>query len=274
MSNVITLEYEKQLYSFNPDGWFNATVAARRFDKEPFDWLRQRDTVSYIAALAKHLFNSDFLPELNKIKDLDGTSAKSRRLILALVKSTGLVKTKAGAPENGGGTWLHPKLAVPFSRWLNEDFAIWCDFQIDAIIRNGIRAESNAYLLPLLLLDQAAAWEIRFKPTYYHALARITGTAYSGHAGGTPTIYANITDRWVYGCLLPEDVYAELKARRGASEKMHQWLTDGGRELLDSQIATVQNMANSSADYRDFEARMMQISERRGQLGLVFPKAA
>lgn len=274
MSNILKFEFKKQLYSFNLEGWFNATEAAARFDKEPFDWLRQRDTVSYITALAQHLFKSDFLPELNKINNLEGTSAKSRRLILALVKRTGLVRTKAGAPENGGGTWMHPKLAVRFAQWLDVRFAVWCDEQIDAIIRNGIRAESSAYLLPLLLLDQATAWEIRFKPSYYHALARITGTAYTGHAGGTPTIYAHITERWVYGCLLPQDVHAELKARRGASEKMHQWLTEGGRELLDSQIATVQNMANSSADYRDFEARMMAISERRGQLGFVFPKAA
>ena len=33
-----------------------------------------------------------------------------------------MVKVKVGAPETGGGTWLHPKLAVPFSRWLDINF--------------------------------------------------------------------------------------------------------------------------------------------------------
>lgn len=248
MSNVIKFEFKKQLYSFNSDGWFNATEAAKKFNQKAHEWLRLPSTERYIEALGKAL---------------GFEAGKSRSKLV----STETARGRAG-------TWLHPKMAVAFARWLSDDFGVWCDLQIDAIIRNGIRAETSSYLLPLLLQDQATPWEIRFKPSYYHALARITGTAYTGHAGGTPTIYANITDRWVYGALLPTDVHAELKARRGASEKMHQWLTEGGRELLDNQIATVQNMANSSADYRDFDARMMQISERRGQLGFVFPKAA
>ncbi len=248
MSNVIKFEFRKQLYSFNSDGWFNATEAAKKFNQKAHEWLRLPSTERYTQALGKAL---------------GFEAGKSRSKLV----STETARGRAG-------TWLHPKMAVAFARWLSDDFGVWCDLQIDAIIRNGIRAETSSYLLPLLLQDQAAPWEIRFKPSYYHALAAITGTAYTGHADGTPTIYANITDRWVYGALLPPDVHAELKARRGASEKMHQWLTEGGRELLDNQIATVQNMANSSADYRDFEARMMRITERRGQLGFVFPKAA
>ncbi|MEY4768064.1 MAG: hypothetical protein RL637_703 [Pseudomonadota bacterium] len=38
---------------------------------------------------------------------------------------------KKGSPENGGGTWFHPKLAIPFARWLEARFAIWCNFQIE-----------------------------------------------------------------------------------------------------------------------------------------------
>lgn len=274
MGSILKREFHSQIYSFNADGWFNATEAAKRFQAEPVEWLRQRDTVTYIAALAKHFFKSDFLPELNKIKGLDGSSAKSRRLVLDLVKRTGLVKTKAGAPENGGGTWMHPKLAVPFARWLNIDFAVWCDLQIDAIIRSGIRAEGSAHLLPLLLRQEPSAWELRFGPDYYRALARITGTFYTGHAGGTPALYGAITDKWVYGGLLPDDVHAQLKACRGASEKMHQWLTDGGQVLLDKQVDLVRSIANTSTDMRDFEARMMLLSGRRGQLGFIYPKAA
>ena len=274
MSKIVKFEFKKQLHSFNLDGWFNATEAAVRFGAEPFDWLRQRETVAYIVALCTHLGNSGFVPELNKINDLDGKSAKSRRLIMDLVKRTGLVRTKAGAPETGGGTWLHPKLAVPFARWLNVDFAVWCDMQIDALIRNGIRAEGNVNLLYLYLRDTAAEWEVRFTPEYYHALARLTCTRYSGHSGGTPACYGQITDKWVYGCLLPPDVHAELKARRGDSVKMHQWLTSGGQGLLDKQIDLVTTFARSSADLRDFEARMMAVTQRGGQMGIIFPRAA
>lgn len=274
MSNIVKFEFKQQLYSFNLEGWFNATEAAKRFEKEPFAWINQRDTMEYIAALAKHHGNSRFVQEMNEIKELDGKSAKSRRLILELVKSTGFVRTKAGSPEHGGGTWMHPKLAVPYARWLNVDFAVWCDLQIDSIVRNGIRAEGNASLLPLFLREAAGVWELRFRPEYYQALAKLTGTIYTGHVGGTCPLYGHITDKWVYGCLLPEEVHAELKARRSESQKMHQWLTEGGQALLDQQISLVQSMANTSADIRDFEARMMLVSGRRGQLGMVYPRAA
>ena len=272
---ILKIDFDGRPCSFNAEGWFNATEAAKRFQAEPVEWLRQRESVTYIATLAKHLFKSDFLPELNRIKELDGSSAKSRRLVLELVKRTGLVKTKPGAPENGGGTWMHPKLAVPFARWLNIDFAVWCDLQIDAIVRGAIQAQGNTNLLPLFLRDAAAVWEIRFKPDYYQALAKLTGTTYTGHAGGTNPIYGHITDQWVYACILPSDVHAELKARRGKSQKMHQWLSAGGQELLDKQIALVQSIASTSADLRDFEARMMAVSAGRpGQTGFIFPRAA
>lgn len=241
MNNIIKHDFEGQLYSFNMDGWFNATDAAVRFGRLPNDWLRLPGTASYLAAFKRKYGN---IPHL---------------------------KTRRGV---GGGTWLHPKLAVRFAQWLNDDFAVWCDEQIDAIVRNGIRAEGNANLLPLYLRESATVWEIRFKPDYYHALARITRTTYDGHTGGTPPIYGQITEKWVYGCLLPADVYAELKALKEKSQKMHQWLTDGGQELLDKQIDLVRNTANSCTDRKDFEARMMALSQRPGQLGFIYPMAA
>lgn len=140
--------YEGRTVTFRDDGWFNATQAASHYDKEPFDWLIQRETVAYIAALAKQSGNSGFLQEFNEIKHLDGTSPKSKRLLHELVKKSGFVKSKAGAPTNGGGTWLHPKLAVPMARWLDLDFAVWCDGQIDDIIRNGKTKPEDAEYLP------------------------------------------------------------------------------------------------------------------------------
>lgn len=241
MSNIVKFDFEGRLYSFNMDGWFNATEAAKRYGKEPAQWLRLPGTVSYMKAFRRKYGEITYL------------------------------KTRRGI---GGGTWLHPKLAVRFAQWLNDDFAVWCDEQIDSIIRNGIRAQGNADLIPLLLRPDASEWELRFTPGYYQALARVTGTKYTGHSGGTPALYGALTERWVYGCLLPADVHKELKARRHESEKMHQWLTAGGRDLLDKQIALVTSIASTSTDLRDFEARMMLVSSRGGQLGFIYPRAA
>jgi hypothetical protein len=136
---LVKSDFQGNEISFTGDGWFNATQAAAKREKDPVAWLRQRDTAEYVAALANCLNGKGgFLTEFNKIRDLSGTSTTSRTKLLRLVKETGLVKTKSGSIENGGGTWLHPKLAVAFSRWLDVDFGVWCDLQIDNILRGNL----------------------------------------------------------------------------------------------------------------------------------------
>lgn len=135
MVKLIKSDFDGYQMQFRDDGWFNATAAAKKYSKDANDWLRQRDTVSYIVALAEFQGKYLSVPELNGINDLDSKSARSRELVLRAVKATGYVSTKTGSQDNGGGTWLHPKLAVAFARWLSVDFAIWCDEQIDRIIK-------------------------------------------------------------------------------------------------------------------------------------------
>lgn len=110
MSKIVPLTYEDRPVQFNTDGWINATEVAKRFGKEPYEWLRLPETIEYMDALAEQLGLSD--PGLSR---------------------NGLVKTKRGGKAQG--SWFHPKLAVPFARWLDVRFAIWCDMQIDSLIR-------------------------------------------------------------------------------------------------------------------------------------------
>lgn len=137
--------------------------------------------------------------------------------------------------------------------------------------RDARQKASLESMMSLVLLPAPTAWERRFGDAYYQALARITSTVFVGHANGTPAIFGQITDRWVYAAILPKEVHRELKARRGESEKMHQWLTDGGRRLLDQQIKDVTVIAKSSSDRKDFEARCMQAFGMPGQLRLIYP---
>ncbi|WPE25039.1 hypothetical protein PshuTeo1_07340 [Pseudomonas hunanensis] len=101
-AKIIPFDYGGQAVRFNTNGWINATEAAARFGKLPHEWMRLPETVAYLEALAKY----------GKIPHL--------------------VSTRRG---RNGGTWLHPKLAVVFARWLSVDFAVWCDDQIDALLR-------------------------------------------------------------------------------------------------------------------------------------------
>lgn len=108
MSKVLTKVYDHHGVQvdvlFSETAFFNATVAGKVFGKEPHAWLRSKDCKEYVEALReKH----------------------------------GLEQNQLVRTVNGGnypGTWLHNKLAVPYARWLNVQFAIWCDEIIYSLI--------------------------------------------------------------------------------------------------------------------------------------------
>ena len=104
MKGVIVSQYDEQEISFNEQGWFNATQVASNFNKSVYEWVRLPDTQKYIDALIRKYGKIPYL------------------------------KTKRGS---GGGTWLHPKLAVRFAQWLDMDFSIWCDEQIDSLLKGN-----------------------------------------------------------------------------------------------------------------------------------------
>lgn len=60
---IRTLAYEGVLVGFTDDAWFNATAVARKYGKEPTQWLMQRDTVEYLVELADVLSISCRLQE-------------------------------------------------------------------------------------------------------------------------------------------------------------------------------------------------------------------
>lgn len=108
MNAVIPFNYQGQPVRFNTDGWINATDIAAARGLRLDNWLRNKETEAYIEALGRHLNTSD---------------------------SRDLIRSQRG---RGGGTWLHPKLAVAFARWLDVDFAVWCDLHIDALLHGEL----------------------------------------------------------------------------------------------------------------------------------------
>jgi hypothetical protein len=103
----ILAEYDGWRVSFTDNGWFNASQAAEQFKKTPHEWLRLPSSRDYLAAIERRYGKIPY------------------------------VKTSRSRKDRGGGTWLHPKLAVRFAQWLDVDFAIWCDEQIDQIMRSN-----------------------------------------------------------------------------------------------------------------------------------------
>ena len=71
--------------------------------------------------------------------------SKTKKIVL---KENQLVIVKHGG--NNRGTWLHPKLAIHFARWLDPKFAVWCDEQIEHIISGSLKLEPAQPALPQL----------------------------------------------------------------------------------------------------------------------------
>lgn len=104
-TNLVRLEYRGWRVPSTEDGWFNATLIADHFGKRLAFWLKTKETQAYIEAVMRHSNTS---------------------------KRSDLIRAKRG---NNGGTWLHPRLAVAFARWLDPDFAVWCDIQIEGLLK-------------------------------------------------------------------------------------------------------------------------------------------
>ena len=113
MNNVIPFHYQGRPVRFNSSGWINATDVAKRFGKRPVDWLKQEETQRYLSVLAGALN----------------------------CEPGSLLETQRGRYQSG--TWLHPKLAVAFARWLDLEFAVWADLHIDALLRGELNEKQQ-----------------------------------------------------------------------------------------------------------------------------------
>jgi hypothetical protein len=95
----ITKDFNGLPIVFREDGYINMTKAAKHFGKKLSHFWDSPQTKEYIEALSQ-------MPGFRGIK---------------------LVITSRG---RYGETWVHPKMAVFFARWLDVRFAVWCDLVI------------------------------------------------------------------------------------------------------------------------------------------------
>ena len=117
--SIQTFSFNQFSVSFQENGYLNATAIAEQYDKRVGNYLRNERTQEYITALTERLFN----PETR-----NRATAENQLVIIK----------KGGNDKKSQGTWLHPKLAVDFARWLNPKFAVWCDEQIEALLNGKV----------------------------------------------------------------------------------------------------------------------------------------
>lgn len=119
MNSIKTVSFGNFPVSFQNNGYLNATVVAAHFNRRVGNYLKSERTQEYIAALAEKL------------------SVTPKRA----TEDNQIVIIKQGGTEQG--TWLHPKLAVDFARWLDPKFAVWCDEQIEQILSGSPKLEAQ-----------------------------------------------------------------------------------------------------------------------------------
>jgi hypothetical protein len=64
---------------------------------------------------------------------IETTKVTSQNVVSQL--SDLIIVRKGNTNQFEQGTWLHPKLAIIFARWLSMDFEIWCDEKISELLR-------------------------------------------------------------------------------------------------------------------------------------------
>ena len=126
-------------------------------------------------------------------------------------------------------------------------------------------------LFSRLIREKYVDWERRFTPDFYASMYRMLGWKYTGQKRHHPLI-GWITNEYVYGVVFPTEVMEEVRERRGdGREKLHQWLEDGGVQMIVSQAGAAQMMADSSVGFDDFKNRCKIAFKVPGQLGFIFP---
>ena len=110
------------------DGFINATAMCAAHGKEIKQWFRNEESIEIIQALADDLG----LQIKGEVSHLSSTINVSRVY-------PELVTAKLGSPDNGGGTWVHPDLAIQIAQWCNKPFAI----QVSRWIREWLTTGKN-----------------------------------------------------------------------------------------------------------------------------------
>ena len=68
-----------------------------------------------------------------------------------------------------------------------------------------------------------------------------------------------------------EYLYGGYKENKGDREKIHQYLKGDALLAVEKQMVAVTNIANSSVDYKDFDARCMAAFNVKGQMQMLYP---
>ena len=110
----------------------------------------------------------------------------------------------------------------------------------------------------LLLLDAPTEWVKLYPDSFYQAIMAIYGHDFD-KTKNKPLYCAQITRRWIYDIILPEELQNEIDVKR-KDERKHSWFSnENGRNALLSQISKVEMVARMSSSRIDFESNCARV---------------
>lgn len=102
----------------------NITKIAQFFGKNVNDWYKTAQTQSFFNSFRKKYGDTN---------------------IILSVKGGGQYKTQ--------GTWVHRKIAIKFASWINSDFEVWCNDQLDTLFQTGSVSLNTQHVIPQTYAD-------------------------------------------------------------------------------------------------------------------------
>lgn len=100
------------------DGFINGTAMCVAHGKEVKEWFRNKETFELFSALEESLG----IKSNRGFTAIVGNKRLSASEYVELFPK--LITSKRGSPENGGGVFLHPDLAMQLAQWCSPFFAI------------------------------------------------------------------------------------------------------------------------------------------------------
>lgn len=289
MNSIKTVSFGNFPVSFQDNGYLNATVVATNFGKRVGDYLRNDRTQEYIAALAEKLsVTPKRVTEENQSvskqqkRELQHKNAETRNRVTA--ENQLVIIKKGGNNKTLQGTWLHPKLAVDFARWLDPKFAVWCDEQIEQILSGSPKLETQTTIderrglvdaVKLLVarcgidysaayrmvhqrfgvahIDQIAAPLLPAAVAYVHSL-----TLQSGLNGEVldrlPPTLPNLEPMLFHTLFCAEFIYHHDAAFRLFNRSLAAGISDHAKDAMRLIRATARHMGVNLPDHRYFDS--------------------
>lgn len=90
--------------------------------------------------VAKAFPNKNLTNIVNSVEIKEYCNALSK---LQICSFTDLLTVRKGAPELGGGTWAHQKVALRVAQKLSPEFAVWVDSKLEELLTTGVTTVSN-----------------------------------------------------------------------------------------------------------------------------------